>query len=636
MLCAAAIVSCNNEVIGPNNDRGGGEEIVEGETTYATFILKAGVPSTTYAGGDKLDGSGREDIVGDAVLAIYKASGDVPEAVAYINDSPENKTTPNVGNGGKVTLKCKTGLKTVYLAVNVGSPVGSAPTGASSILVYANTNKTTDNASTNPGVTEQYEGAEGTLFADTLNALIVALASDTYTNDFKNTAFTATAFPGGATGTLVKADGLIRGLTGAGTVAKGVLSGDGDTDSRYLMSNWKGDDDIAGAFNNNSTSSFNLVKVTAAVSRPATAGEVGANAFTINVQRAVAKVALNIHTIKANADTVATGTTRDGLVVLATGGKYAVGNLAKAAYPFQQFDGSTVKSPAYNCSEGIATASRPLNQFKRFMDNSRIYGNVYDITGYSPIDPATKTTVQNVTDTINSNASNVAFTTVATPSFAATDYTIVTENNHVSAYNAYSSYVIFTATYQPAEIIIGAPAGSTDATVVKLTGTQPSYTSSSTSAISDTLYYVRTDEYLSLKDGKFFYGSTAILRDYMENVLQIAPATIDQKLASWGTPNGVNHAALQKYYNGKCFYRVWIKDEASSKSSEKFLVRRNHAYQINVSAFDGPGIADPHGIIDPDPTTGPEELEESDTYVTATINVLPWHTVEQDAKGGLN
>jgi hypothetical protein len=257
------------------------------------------------------------------------------------------------------------------------------------------------------------------------------------------------------------------------------------------------------------------------------------------------------------------------------------------------------------------------------MDNSRIYGN-YDLTGY----PGAKTDVQTVIDTINGNASNVAFKT-ASSSFAPADYTIVTENNHTSAYNAYSSYVIFTATYEPDTIITAAPSGSTDATVTK--STSVSYSTGQ----GDTLYYVKTDEYQSLSGGKFFHGTTSVLRDYLQNVLNLNPADIDTKLLAWGTPNGINHAALQKYYQGKCFYRIWIKDDASSKSSDKFLVRRNHAYQINVTGFDGPGIADPHSIIDPDPSSGPEDLEESDTYVTATINVLPWHTVEQNATGGL-
>jgi hypothetical protein len=621
MLSAAALVSCNNDMISPS--RGGEGAGGSNETTYATFFLKAGVGST-YAGTGEQDGTTGENYVGDAVLAIYDQATSTPEAVAYVSAVPQG-TNSSTGSGGKVTLKCKTGSKTIYLAVNVGysSNYPTIPT-----LVYAGTNATTENTDSAPGVSESYTGAEGTVFADTLNALLVAdVGSPGFKNDFKNTALATTGTPT-LPNVSANADSLIRALTSAaGSSGNGVFSGGGNTDSRYLMSNWKGNNDV-GSSSYNSTANFTLVKVTAADSRtsttPSSTSTSPVNAFNINVQRAVAKVGLNIATQVAG-----TGTNAGTIDFAKTTTSFAVGNLAKAVYPFQQFAGATVKSPAYECTEGIATTPHLLNQFKRFMDNSRVYA-AYDITTY----PHFKTTVDSVINTINAKP-NIPFTTNSgtPPTYDATNYVVVTENNSNGSKNAYTTYVLFAVTYEPDDIITSALAGASDASAGRLGNKQqPQYPTGSSNTIADTLYYVKDPLYPELKEGKFFWNATQpVLRDYMQNVLGIAPGNIDAKIKDWSTPKDPEHAQLQKYYRGKCFYRIWIQDE-----SNEMLVRRNHIYTVNVTAFSGPGIGDPHSIIDPNPASGPEELKASDTYVTATINVLKWHTVAQGATGGLN
>jgi hypothetical protein len=629
MLVAVAIVSCNNDsVINPGPVGGGGEENGQEETTYATFLLKAGVPSaSTYAGDANVTGSTGESRVTNAVLAIYKSSTGEPEAVAYVNAVPQG-TNATTGSGGKITLKCKTGAKKIFLAVNVGAPVTTVPTAtASPILVYGGTDKTVDNTNANPGVTEKYEGAAGTVFADTLNALLVVTDDATYMNDFQNKSVNTASSTWPAENK--KVDGLIRALTGGGssaTTGNGVLKGEGTNTSAYLMSNWEGGPDVASGSTNAATYQFNLKKVTAAVSRMAIAEEPNANAFNINVQRAVAKIALNVKPI-ASADSAAAGSgTNAGVVDLTLSPKFAVGNIAKATYPFQQFDGSVVKSAAYNCTEGIIGGA--TSQFARFMDNTRIFGT-YDFTG-------TKPTVDAIVANIKGDP-NIAFKKLATPAFAADDYIIVTENNNASASNAYSTYVVFAATYKPGNdnIITAAPAGSTDATCLKTGGLggQPTYTANGTQ--TDTLYYVKDANFASLAGGKFFWGVNT-LRDYMANVLGIPAVDLQKQVEDWSKITGTEQAKLQRYYQGQCFYRIWVKDSSAAQSADKFLVRRNHIYEINVNEFKGPGIADPYSIIDPDPATGPEELEESDTYVTTTINVVPWHKVTQTEPGGLD
>jgi hypothetical protein len=185
---------------------------------------------------------------------------------------------------------------------------------------------------------------------------------------------------GGGNATITPVNSIVGNLSGNGT----------STASAYLMSNWAGDDDVANTYENKATYLFKLKQVTASVSRAGTAvqpvgggiaAESDQNAFVINVQRAVAKIGLNIDPAKLS--TAGTGTNA-GAVELPGSARFAVGNIAKATYPFQQFDGSNVKSAAYDCTEGIATSPglRPYNQFGRFMDNTRVYGTTYDLSTY--------------------------------------------------------------------------------------------------------------------------------------------------------------------------------------------------------------------------------------------------------------
>jgi hypothetical protein len=106
-------------------------------------------------------------------------------------------------------------------------------------------------------------------------------------------------------------------------------------------------------------------------------------------------------------------------------------------------------------------------------------------------------------------------------------------------------------------------------------------------------------------------------------------------LTAWNTATNSTQAKLQAYYKGQCFYRINVKDDTAVEDANKFLVRRNHIYNINVTKFNGPGIGNPGSIVTPNPALPPGELGEADTYVTATINVLPWHRVNQNATGEL-
>ena len=116
MLGAAVLVGCNNEV-GPDGKLGpdGKPIIVEGESTTATFQFKVN-SANTYAGGTSLAGTGNENALGNAGLFIYKEDG-TPEAMAFLSAVP---TAPGPDQH-KVTVKCFSGIKFIYLAVNIGT-----------------------------------------------------------------------------------------------------------------------------------------------------------------------------------------------------------------------------------------------------------------------------------------------------------------------------------------------------------------------------------------------------------------------------------------------------------------------------------------------------------------------------------
>ncbi|MDR2917710.1 MAG: fimbria major subunit [Tannerella sp.] len=587
------------------------------DISYATFFLNpVGGFNSTYGGLSEVEGSGNENTISDAFIAIYKTDGE-PEALAYLAAVPMY-TNAATGSGGKITIKCRTGVKKIYVATNVGNPVSVKPTGnTSSILIYGNTDKQVQNTEVDPGIAESYEGAEGTSFADTVNALIVSTGGTTYINDFNNTSLVTTGTPSLPTAG-ASADGLILALTGRGNTSNGVLTGNGSQNSMsaFLMTNWDGNDDNAGLNTNSSTCTFLVRMVSPAESRSATPSDLFKNAFVINLQRAVAKIALSVN---PNALASAGSGTNKGQVDLQLGNssiytnpKFAVGNIAKATYPFQQFDGNIVKSAAYDFREGIyENESLGLMQWRRFMDNSRIYG-AYDLTGY----PGSRTTVDAVVATINSSP-NIAYRQQATPSFGVDDYVIIPENNNKETFAFYSTYVVFAAKYNPDRIITAVnDVGAT--TIVAGSNTVPAYTSNGTA--TDTLYYLKNRE-----EGYFFWGLNTLV-DYLKyrERVSLSDAEMEQLLAAWEYLG-----ELQKYYQGICFYRIWVQDNEAVEAANMVLVRRNHFYNIIVDSFAGPGIANPHEIVSKYKVVTPICCDTSPTFITVSIRVAPWHVVEQ-------
>jgi hypothetical protein len=389
------------------------------------------------------------------------------------------------------------------------------------------------------------------------------------------------------------------------------------------MSNWDGPEDNATSGTNYlSTCRFKLnAGVSSDSSRTGAfvATDSPSNSLKINIQRAVAKVC--VKEIIANVlNNAGTGTSAGSLVLGATP-KWAVGNLNTSTYPFQIWEGSgsnrVVKSTRYNETTPILPKNNNSN-FANKMDNSRWAGANADYLDQ-------KLTVTGVRGTINNTSSNQLFSTSAD-----NYYVLVTENNNAQTSTHYSTFITFGGQYLPASYITAVNNLGTPTTA---TGT-PTWSSGGE---KDTLYYVST-----FGNGLFFHGSTA-LAEYVKYALQIGDGTATPPKSDATTmayintlrvkPNG-GQAPMQSYYQGNCFYRVWIKDNVAVSAANKLLVRRNHAYQISITKIKGPGIADPNDII-PDPFH-PVPIEEADTYVTATVEIMKWHVITQSEEIDFN
>jgi hypothetical protein len=622
MLGAAAIVSCNNEAIGPDGPdgpNGGGG----GESTTATFQLNFTKDAGTYSGSTDLDPTGRESAVADGALFIYKLDG-TPEAMAYVAGDTLSPSSPF--KGGKITLKCKSGDKLIYLAVNLGG--GTHP------LVNHEQGSSLISNAVDPdylGVDWNAQGTYGPEFAtdytdgdsqghEPLNSAIWSgaaantVAIETYSS---GSPFT---IPNNSS-----ADNLIKALTGNGNPANGVLAGDGAVSSYYLMSNWgdassQPDDAVTGGTTYKSTCKFTLeggIKAEDSRAGTPSVSNSPTNSLLINIQRAVAKVSVD----QIDGGILASAGTGGSSGTFAPDTKWAVGNISTTEYPFQRWDGSIVKSARYDDFKPILPTPDNENWSNK-MDNSRF---AFTNAAYAA-QTLTTHTIVGPSGYIASNGNNQAFSSVTK------NYAIVSENNNKETYNHYNTFVVFAGVYTPAQFILSVDAAG-NLTYNSAPPVYPTNGFTGPFVALDTMYYVGS---LSTA-GIFFHGKKA-LQDYICYNLKIRTepgpynAQTDPVVAQWIVDHkavtGDKQADLQEYWHGYCFYRIWIRDAAAASGANKMLVRRNHAYQISVSEIKGPGIGDPNDIIDPDPETI-ESGEEADTYVTATINIMKWHVVNQ-------
>ncbi|MDR1224687.1 MAG: Mfa1 family fimbria major subunit [Tannerella sp.] len=646
MLGAAAIVSCNNDAIDGGGNGNGNGEVIEGLPIYATMTFKLG-KAGTYAGASDVASSPHESTLKDAAVYIYKsdASGATPQCAVFITSLGQ---TGQNGDGNTVTLRTTSGSKKIFVAANVKQNPA-----------------TTDMVSlTGLGVVS----ADWTTLVADLNKTLYSTPS----------AFTVTA-PGSPVYT-DPADGLIKNLamsdlygTGAGTYTTGSPT---PGPNAAFMTNWDGPDDVGTgtgtATPHVGTASITLVPdIDSISSRPTGPVDNNKNQFDINVQRAYAKVSLKFGFTATGATApnflssvltnkwyiAAAGSQNEGRFFpwgQNTDARWSLGNIPTAELPFQQYVNGVAQDMFYTETTDSIQPAQLTNWFLHY-DNTRVFPFSSTITTYPN---KNQINVQNTRDTMLKATNYQIFTADNSVNQADYQYAYTTENARLDPVKQdHATYVIFGGFYQPKSVLTniirsnvatnnpilgfnGAVLTGNEGAGVSVPGTP--YSWQPTSA-TDTLYYIADDKiFISGKDNLMAYYAWAstqqVNRTAGDAWAALNPNQPITAAAVYGTDglafgadvaNAINleidAKVLYAYVQGQCFYRIFIQNDASATSADRVSVLRNHIYDINITSIKGPGIADPNRILVP----GTSVLEQ-DTYVSATINVLNWHKVDQD------
>ena len=647
MLGAALLVGCNNDVIDPN---GGPDDPnnpnFKGKSTYASFSLNLPGNAATYAGEDEVAAVSEEKAISDAVMFIYDWDGAnmTAEAMAFVN------TTADLTNGlatPHVTMFVNSGDKKIFLAVNSG---GATP------IVENNGNISTFIAKPDSGI------PYSTQFT-AMNKILESTASGF--NAVSTLATTPVGTEGGSAG-------LIRTLAGgAGNATNGVLYSTTayTTNTRFFMSNWDGPEDriVGGLHNYTSDCLFTLLpNITAAQSKAAAVGSL--NHIAIGVQRAIAKISLRITANGATSSSTAAApyesSEGDGskgrFTPWTVGGNsvWGLGGIVKRSTPFQMYTSTgAVSAPNYDRSWGdsvhfdaiksLAADNLSLKWYDSY-DNTRIYGTgkIYGTTSNTV--SIIKSTMQTAANSLQLSNPDGVYGPTMRFAFApenATEYpqmedrgTYAIVGGEYRAQNWIGSITQAPVTSNPPYKGWNGSSYDVTFTNTNVYGTQynaPTWVAGD----NDTLYYISTDKV-------FIHGLVNLLAYYAWEKKQDAnlgsalpqPVTAASAAtllkASVPAIDAVNDAraknALFAYYQGQCFYRVWVRDYQYAQTSgyaDEVLVRRNHIYDINISKIKGPGIADPNKIINPGP------IPVLQTFVTADIKILDWHKVIQEEEG---
>ena len=624
MLAAAFLISCINDVIGPDADDPQGPDLREGLPVYASFGFNIDNGTGTYAGNNTGLVSVHEMGYTNAAMYIYSVTGPTaiamnPEAAVYISDFARTGTNPfNM----KITMKTTSGHKRIFVGLNVNQG------GTNNLMPLAGAAYTIP--ATNPGYWN-------TSFNDLNNVLSA----------------TATGWQvGKPTGTNThRADGLIRGL------AKGMIFGNNigvyDVASPdMLMTNWSGPDDVATGTGGSTFNGTNYFFLAASIdSIKSNTGTVvpGAtknddNIFYVNVQRAFAKVTVLITASQNtnlsrpdatfsnkyyNAGVPAVGNVgtfqpwnKAGTTVPQSDSViWTLGNIHKETKPFQSYpDGVNVRDHNYmETNDSI----KFFDMWRTHYDNERVF-NFSGANSY----PSSTITVVNTKDKMRcvaqADANNSTF--LPAPPGGGTYWAYTTENArgaNPAITHDFGTYIVIGGRYIPALTLTDIQRDAVETNPPHYTWTA-NYT---TTNINDTIFYIP-------KWRVFIYSRANVLR-YMAWAQKMHQTAL-QDLSNLNTsvyveynrmvydPLDPKNPEIYRYAGGQCFYRVFIQDMAAPVTANRPTVRRNHQYAVYIQNILGPGIDNPNKILIPD-----EPITPLDTYVTAYVRILDWHLVEQ-------
>ena len=648
MLGAALFVGCNNEIDGPGGQNSDPDAPVEGLPIYASLSFKVGKNGNTYAGATDVQSTLHEEAVRDAALYVYKsdASGTTPQCAVYL-------AIGTTGNGANrtVTLKTTSGQKVIFVAANVNQN----PTNAEMLNV------------TGLGVVSSVLN----ITADNLNHILYSSSATA----FSTTAPTAPLYADFA-------DGLIKNFAmnqiyGDGSGSYGAVLPTPAANAAF-MSNWDGPNDVATSSTHVSAAKFLLYPDVDSVSSrptfPSPSYDGNKNQLQIYVQRAFAKVSLKFGfaAVSQAAPSVPVGLVGKYYpagVGLGADGRFfpwgsagnaywSLGNITTAELPFQQYVNGVVQDMFYQeTSDSIPQVANAANKWFLHYDNTRVFPFSASINFYPNRGVIT---VTNTKSTMIASGNNQNFTPDASTNQLNYNYAYAIENARLDPVaHDHGAYVIVGGFYQPKSVLtsINRSNVSSNAPVMGFNGATLTGSETSGSTVSgtdyswvptanDTLYYIADDK-IFIKGIENLMAYYAWAPSQMKNItagdawLTANPGGIITAAAVYAyTPgsgaefgqdvvDAINKdrkdEVLFSYFEGQCFYRIFIKDEKSASTKDRAVVLRNHIYDINITSIKGPGIADPNEILIPG-----KPILEQDTYVSATIEVLNWHKVDQN------
>lgn len=613
MLGAAAIVSCNNDAIdgGGNGNKNG--DVVEGLPIYATMTIKAGSNNAaTYAGSSDVNASTRETSVGDVAMYIYKAdaAGFIPQCAVYL---------PNLPVTNKVTMKTTSGTKKIFVAANVlTNPESLAMTNVTGLGLVSS------------------DMAPTFLLNDTLFSI------------------SPTAFEKGSptTAPKTKADGLILNFAMGGLYGTGLSGTGGDALSypnataKPLMTNWDGPTDLGGT-NNLSTCTFQLTQDVDSVLSETNA----TNHVVINVQREYAKVSLKFASsitkttgvaittpanLSTNAFAAGSGTMEGRFFPWGAGAEmyWSLGNIPTAQLPFQQFDANTgqyIRDVFYLMKNDSLLNPAHFNAWAQHYDNTRVFP-MATMNAYPTGGVLTVTNVKNNMLVAN-NRTLITAESATDPVSADYKYAYTTESaREHPVMQDHQTYLITGGFYQPKSVTTDVVRAAVATNGVSSYTKADDYSWLPTAG--DTLYY-HSDDKVFIVGKKTLLGYYAWAKGKQATAGDPAPGggTIPASSLNESDFNSTVVAAINAdiaadklfcYFEGQCWYRIYVTNNSAADPAAKVIVARNHIYDVTISSIKGPGIASPDEIIKP----GVPVLE-LDTYVSASINVLNWHKVDQ-------
>lgn len=357
--------------------------------------------------------------------------------------------------------------------------------------------------------------------------------------------------------------------------------------------------DISGATTDNKFWMSNVYKLGATIEDQVTVqkGDENTNNFTIYIGRMVAKVtptfADNL-VINSGDGTIEIKDEHDAVVA-----EYRVRNNPKRFYTFPVYEGTQLISPYYNRTYDLPTPTDYAD------DNTKVGKNDFFDNGHE-------------------DGGNHTFVKAATDSY-------LTENSPKEAKRHKVTFLSIKAKWTPnANALLldadGSIADDAAATLKKITDA----TDAVPAGNGGTFYRVQKWE-----NGK---------------IVGYCPGIYAETPAKWtdvgGTPgNGegaLNNAVADRnaakasadacylivtYDQGMAYWAYWMRSRLDGTIAEKYALKRNNHYKVNIISVDGVGEPTEDDNLDKD-----EDLE-ADASMKATIEVLNWNVV--DIEGGI-